>query len=59
MTRPHPLGLTTPSTAPNPEWERVERRQAALRVADRKRRIVRHKPPMIDRLRTWIGECFG
>lgn len=59
MTRPHPLGLTTPSTAPNPEWERVERRQHALRVADRKRRIVRQKPPLIDRIRIWIGESFG
>lgn len=54
MTRPHPLGLTS-----HPDWDRVEARQHALRVADRKRRIIRHKPPLIDRVRQWLGECFG
>ncbi|WGM31466.1 hypothetical protein KKHFBJBL_01713 [Brevundimonas sp. NIBR11] len=54
MAREHPLGVVWHS-----EWEGVERRQAALRVADRKRRIVRQKPPLIDRIRIWIGECFG
>lgn len=54
MTRPHPLGV-----AWHPEWAKAEKRQAALRVADRKRRIVRQKPPLIDRVRMWFGECFG
>lgn len=51
MTRPHPLGVVW-----HPEWAKAEKRRHELRVADRRRRIVRHKPPLIDRLRTWLSE---
>lgn len=54
MARPHPLGITS-----HPSWSEVERRQHALRIAERQRRIVRQQPPLIDRIRAWIGECFG
>lgn len=54
MTRPHPLGITS-----HPSWSEVEAKRHALRVADRKRRIVRHKPPLIDRIRMWFGESWG
>lgn len=54
MNRPHPLGLTS-----HPAWAEVERRRHALRVADRKRRIVHPKPPLSVLLRRWIGEFFG
>lgn len=58
MNRPHPLGLTAPE-AGRPEWQAVERRRHALRVADRQRRIVHPKPPLSVLLRRWIGEFFG
>ena len=54
MAREHPLGV-----AWHPEWEAVERRQAALRVAERRSRVPNPKPPLIDRIRIWVGECFG